>query len=64
MGRAFGLSFGSQAMAQAPPALLRKALMSASDFSEEPSLMRLTRESFGRPIDPTKASPPETTAFQ
>ena len=51
-------------MAQLPPFLARKALMSASDFSEEPSLIRLTRASFGLPMLSTKASPPDTIAFQ
>ena len=63
-GRALGLSLASQAMAQLPLFLASSALMSASDFSDEPSLMRFTRSEGWRPMLCTKASPPPTIESQ
>ena len=48
-----GLSLGSQAMAQLPLFLARNALMSDSDFSDEPSLIRLVIADLFRPSDST-----------
>ncbi len=63
-GRQLGESLGSQAIAQLPLVLETSALISASDFSLDPSLMRCTRALFGLPMLSTNASPPEAMEFQ
>ena len=63
-GRQFGASFVSMASASSPLVLARSALTSASDFSEEPSLIRWVSASFDLPRLSMKASPPDTISFQ
>ena len=63
-GRQFGASLVSIASASLPLVRASSDLTSDSDFSEEPSLIRLTSASAFLPRLAVKASPPETISFQ